>query len=86
MDKVLVPIEACLFWPTIMAHSTMAAPELSMQLSIDCPLSASLPFSVVLRSGPYLELNHLVEANWRIASSACAGWNEAIERAGNPAN
>ena len=29
-----VPMEACLFWPTTMAHSTMAAPELSMQLSI----------------------------------------------------
>lgn len=28
------PMEACLFCPTIMAHSTMAAPELSMQLSI----------------------------------------------------
>lgn len=31
-----VPIDACLFWPTIIAHSTMAAPELSMQFSIDC--------------------------------------------------
>jgi len=29
-----VPIEARRFWPTTMTHSTMAAPELSMQLSI----------------------------------------------------
>jgi hypothetical protein len=29
-------MEACLFWPTTMQHSTMAAPELSMQLSIVC--------------------------------------------------
>jgi hypothetical protein len=29
-------MEACRFWPTIMAHSTTAAPELSMQLSIVC--------------------------------------------------
>lgn len=38
-----IPIEACLFWPTTMAHSTRAAPELSMQLSIVCLLALSAP-------------------------------------------
>jgi len=50
----VVPIAACLFCPTIMAHSTMAAPELSMQLSIVCRSDRD-PEAWTFT---YLELNH----------------------------
>src|SRR5690242_20535451 len=56
---LVVPIEACRFWPTTMAHSTMAAPELSMQLSIVCVAACQRGSAASVRGHTHLKLNHL---------------------------